>query len=60
MSTKEAKQLSGIEDVQFLEDFEAKLNSLALTYDLKNIYLDLERRGFNSLLTKPQSFGKSG
>ena len=59
MSIEEAKELSGIEDVQFLEAFEGKVNSLALTYDLKNIYLDLERRGFNSLLTKSQDFAKA-
>lgn len=58
MSTEEAKEISHIEDVQFTHDFEGKVNSLALTYDLQNIYLDLERREFDSLLTKSQSFAK--
>jgi len=58
MSIEEAKKISAIEDVQFVEDFEGKLNNLALTYDLESIYLDLERRGFNSLLTQAQSFAK--
>ena len=56
MSSEEAKELSGIADIQYLEDFEAKCNRLVLTYDMQNAYLDLERRDYNSLLTKAQSF----
>lgn len=58
MSSSEASEISGIEDIQYLEDFEAGLNRLVLTYEVKNLYLDLERREFDRIPTKANMFAK--
>lgn len=59
MTDTEAKEISGVQDIKYLEDFEATLNRLALTYDVKKLYLDLERRGFTTLPTRAQVFAKT-
>lgn len=58
MSSSEASEISGIQDIQYLEDFEASINRLILTYEVENLYLDLERREFDSLPTRANLFGK--
>lgn len=40
----EATEVSGIEDVQYLDTFEAVINRLIVTESIENIYFDLERR----------------
>lgn len=58
MSSSEASEISGIQDIQYLEDFEASLNRLVLTYEVENLYLDLERREFNAIETRATMFAK--
>lgn len=58
MSSSEASEISGIQDIQYLEDFEASFNRLVLTYEVENLYLDLERREFNSIETRATMFAK--
>lgn len=43
----EATEVSGIEDVQYLDTFEAVINRLIVTESIENIYFDLERRSIN-------------
>ncbi len=54
----EAREISGIEDIKYLDNFYADLNNLLMSGDIKNVYLDLERRGFDEELRYPQSFAK--
>lgn len=54
----EAREISGIEDIKYLDNFYADLNNLLISGDIKNVYLDLERRGFDEELRYPQSFAK--
>lgn len=54
----EAREISGIEDIKYLDNFYANLNNLLISGDIKNVYLDLERRGFDEELRYPQSFAK--
>lgn len=54
----EAREISGIEDIKYLDNFFADLNNLLISGDIKNVYLDLERRGFDEELRYPQSFAK--
>ncbi len=55
----EAREVSGIEEVKYLDNFHADLNNLLISGNIKNVYLDLERRGFNEELRFPQSFAKN-
>ncbi|GKX68672.1 aminopeptidase P family protein [Inconstantimicrobium mannanitabidum] len=43
----EATEVSGIEDVQYLDTFEAVINRLIVTESIENIYFDLERRSID-------------
>lgn len=56
MTVEEAKEASGIENVQFLGDFEASISRLMLNYEMKKLYLDLERRDWDSIPTRAQLF----
>ena len=54
----EAIKVSGIDDVEYLEDFENVIHSLIVTSKVKNIYLDLERDSFEERTTLTESFAK--
>ena len=54
----EAREVSGIEEVKYLDNFHTDLNNLLISGNIKNVYLDLERRGFDEELRYPQSFAK--
>lgn len=55
----EAREVSGIEEVKYLDNFHTDLNNLLISGNIKNVYLDLERRGFDEELRFPQSFAKN-
>lgn len=50
----EIKDMSGIQDIRYLEDFESHINSLISYYNLEKVYLDLERQGYDELDTIAQ------
>jgi Xaa-Pro aminopeptidase len=56
MTVEEAKAASGIETIQFLEDFQSSVHRLMLTYDIQYLYLDLERRSWGSVGTEANVF----
>ncbi|MBL4937661.1 aminopeptidase P family protein [Clostridium sp. YIM B02515] len=58
MTVEEAKEASGIENIQYLEDFEDTIARLMLNYNMKKLYLDLERRGWDSIPTVSNIFAK--
>lgn len=47
MRKEEAKEISGVEKIQFIENFEAFFNGMLLRTSYDNVYLDLERRGWS-------------
>ena len=59
ITIEEAKEASGIEGIQFLEDFESSVNRLMHTYDIHHLYLDLEKRGWGSIPTTANIFAKN-
>lgn len=59
MTVEEASEASGIYNVQFLEDFEDNFARLMLNHNMKKLYLDLEKRSFNSILTPAYTFAKT-
>ncbi len=59
MTVEEAKEASGIENIQYLEDFEGAVARLMLNYKMKKLYLDLERSGWDSIPSVSNIFAKS-
>jgi Xaa-Pro aminopeptidase len=59
MTVEEAKDASGIENIQFIEDFEGTIARYMLMYNVKRLYLDLEKRGWDSIPTKAKLFAKT-
>lgn len=59
MTVEEAKEASGIQNIQYLEDFEGAVARLMLNYKMKKLYLDLERSGWDSIPTVSNIFAKS-
>lgn len=49
ISAEEAKEISAIEGIKYLEDFEAIVHRLITTYDIEKVYLDLERDRWSSM-----------
>ena len=58
ISEDEAKEVSGIEDIRFLKDFESTVASYFDRFNMQNMYLDLERQEFNIMKTSSQNFAK--
>jgi Xaa-Pro aminopeptidase len=54
----EVKEVSGIEDIRFLKDFESSVASYFDRFNMENLYLDLERQEFNIMQTQSQSFAR--
>lgn len=50
----EAKEMSGIETINYLEDFHSFLNSFITYYNISKIYFDLERQSYDELETISQ------
>ena len=49
ISAEEAKEISAIEGIKYLEDFEATVHRLITVYDIEKVYLDLERDRWSSM-----------
>ena len=58
ISEDEAKEVSGIEDIRVLKDFEDTVASYFDRFNMQNMYLDLERQEFNIMKTSSQNFAK--
>jgi len=58
MSGEVAKEVSGIENVVFLEEFEEVFGSILDRAKIDNLCLDLERQQFHLSMTTSQSFAK--
>ncbi|WHY84081.1 aminopeptidase P family protein [Neobacillus novalis] len=56
ISKEEALEVSGIGNIQYIEQFESLLSRILFTNSLSNIYLDLERRELDQTTTKAQQF----
>lgn len=59
ISEEEAKKVSGIEHISYLEHFESILHRHLNRPQVTSIYFDLERDSFSDALTKEQSLAKS-
>ncbi|WP_346886957.1 aminopeptidase P family protein [Clostridium sp. UBA1056] len=58
ISVDEAKKISGIDDIRYIDDFNSDLNSLISTKNLTHIYLDLEKDSYEDNLTPTGHFAK--
>jgi len=56
ISEDKAKEVSGIEEIKFLKDFESTIASYFDRFNIDNVYLDLERQEFNIPQTSSQNF----
>lgn len=54
----EAREVSGIKDIQYLDSLLVSLNQRFISGDYNNLYLDLERREFEEGLRYPHIFAK--
>jgi len=59
ISQNEAKDISGVENIEFLEKFEETFGSILDRNKIKDLYLDLERQEFNISTTSSQRFAKA-
>lgn len=58
MSKIEAKQVSGVAEIEYTKNFLDYLSNLLSRFQYKNIYLDLERQKWDIPMTEAQSFAK--
>ncbi|HBT19518.1 MAG TPA: Xaa-Pro aminopeptidase [Clostridiaceae bacterium] len=58
ISEEKAKEVSGVEDIRFLDTFDAYLHQSIAKESLERIYLDLEKDNFNSLEVVGSRFAK--
>lgn len=58
ISAEEAKKVSAVENVNYIEEFETKIHRTLLNPHFENIYLDLERDNYSAALTQPQLLAK--
>ncbi|WP_409293030.1 aminopeptidase P family protein [Peribacillus sp. SCS-37] len=56
ISREESKEVSGIENIQFLDQFEGFLSRMLFSSNPVGLYLDLERRELDSPASKSQAF----
>ena len=59
ISNEETKEMSGVEDVDYLDKFEAFISAILMRNKIENIYLDLERQEMGASMTPPQNFAKT-
>ena len=55
-SREKIQELSGINDVRYLDSFESTLHMYMQHLGCEHLYLDLERQGYNESKTIPQEF----
>ncbi|MGV8983525.1 aminopeptidase P family protein [Clostridium sp.] len=58
MPESEAKEISGIENIKLLGEFEEAFGSIMDRTKIDSLYLDLERQQFHLSMTSPQMFAK--
>jgi Xaa-Pro aminopeptidase len=58
MTKEEAVESSGISDIHFLEDFETQLAKILSSGKIESLYLDLEKREWNSVSTPADQFAR--
>jgi len=58
MSGAEAKELSGIRNVKFVEEFKETFGGILNRESINNLWLDLERQEYHTSMTISQSFAK--
>ncbi|GMA61916.1 aminopeptidase P family protein [Alicyclobacillus fastidiosus] len=58
LTSKEAKEISGVEQVKYLENFYPELERYLRTGKFTDVYLDLERYGWNVAVSLEQSFAE--
>ncbi|WP_373897428.1 aminopeptidase P family protein [Haloimpatiens sp. FM7315] len=58
MPETEARELSGVEDIKYLESFDDDFGFLFMRYVYNDLYLDLERAEWDIPMTKSQEFAK--
>ena len=59
LNSDEAKEISGVENIGYIDDFNAKLQFLLNRFNFDNLYLDLERRQWTDGLSNTQVFAKA-
>jgi len=59
ISENEAKEISGIENIKFLEKFEETFGTILDRNKIKDLYLDLERQEYHISTTSAQRFAKA-
>jgi Xaa-Pro aminopeptidase len=58
IDAEQAKELSGVNTVRYIDDFEKEFDRLLTRSDYKHLYLDLERRGWDSPMKRSQTFAR--
>jgi Xaa-Pro aminopeptidase len=58
MTADEAKAITGIGNIRDLDAFERFFHTAVMGYDYKNVYFDLERRGFHDLPGRAELFAR--
>ena len=58
MSKAEAKEISGIQNIEFVENFKDLFNAILEKTKIENLYLDLERQEFDISMSTSQRFAK--
>jgi Xaa-Pro aminopeptidase len=56
ISEEEAREVSGINNIHFIDQFESMLSRILFSIPTSNLYLDLERRELDTATTKAQQF----
>ncbi|QNO14613.1 aminopeptidase P N-terminal domain-containing protein [Alkalicella caledoniensis] len=58
MTKDEAKEASGLDNIKFLTEFEGLLHQEITGNSLEKVYLDLEKRSYDSIPTRAQLFSQ--
>jgi Xaa-Pro aminopeptidase len=58
ISKEDAKNISGIENISYIEDFQSKIHKVLINSSARRIYLDLERDNWEAPKTESQVFAK--
>lgn len=58
MTAEEAKEISGVENIDYLDKFEETIGSILERNRIEKLYLDLERQEIGAAITEPQYFAK--
>ncbi|MBU5293039.1 aminopeptidase P family protein [Anaerosalibacter bizertensis] len=58
MTAEEAKEVSGVENIDYLDKFEETIGSILERNRIEKLYLDLERQEIRAAITDPQYFAK--